>query len=113
MSRNKINGRSPRLSVGLKYLLTEITAILPKEMLHNVIFVFTNTKNPLMLTFDPDVLKDYFQMPIDEYFCIENPYCCYESYDKSGRKMTTESVKYLKEEFNATAMRGKKTRWCS
>jgi len=37
-----INGRQARMSATLRYVLTEITSILPKRVLKNVIVVFTN-----------------------------------------------------------------------
>ena len=98
-----MNGRLPRMSVNLQYVLSEITAILPKEMLHNVIFVFTNAESPLSLYFDPVLLEDYFQIPIGNYFCIENPYCLYERYVKSGKILTKKVVKDLKDSFTSTA----------
>ena len=75
-----INGRQPRTSASLKYVLTEITAILPKEILKNVIIVFSNTSDPLDLTFDPNALTTYFGEPVSQkhIFFVENPYCRFE-----------------------------------
>ena len=72
-----INGRTPRMSATLQYVLTEVTAILPKVVLNNVIVVFTNSADPLDCTFDPTELKRFFGKEIEEkrIFYIENPYC--------------------------------------
>ena len=74
-----INGRQPRASAFFKYFLTEITAILPKEILLNLIIIFSNTSDPLDLKFDPNELTAYFGRPVsqDLIFFIENPYCSF------------------------------------
>ena len=41
-----INGSMSRMNATLKYVLTEVTAILPREVLNNVIVVFTKTADP-------------------------------------------------------------------
>ena len=75
-----ISGRQARTSASLKYVLTEITAVLPKEILNNVIIVFSNTGDPLDLNFDPTKLTTYFgrQVPQEQIFFIENPCCRFE-----------------------------------
>ena len=70
-----INGRSCRSTVLLKYVLSEVTAILPQDVLNNVIVVFSNTKDILELNFKVSELREYFGKDIKNYFCIENPYC--------------------------------------
>ena len=73
-----INGRQTRVSVSLKYVLLEITAILPRDILNNVIIVFSNTGDALDLSFDPNSLTEYFGKEVDNIICIENPYCQFE-----------------------------------
>ena len=72
-----INGRLSRITATLRYVLTEVTSILPREVLNNVIVVFTNAVDPWLLNLNPDSLKEYFGRKIDpeKIFCIENPYC--------------------------------------
>ena len=74
-----INGRTPRMSATLKYVLCEITSILPKVVLKNIIVVFTNSAEYLDINFDISVLRDFFGQPIPEdcIFWIENPYCLF------------------------------------
>ena len=76
-----INGRQPRATPTLSYVLTQITAILPREVLNNVIVVFTNTDSILKLTFDTKSLQEYFGrvLPRECKFCVENPYCTFEN----------------------------------
>lgn len=73
-----VNGRNSRMTSTLRYVLTEITTILPKAILDNVIVVFTNTGDPLDLNFDVSALTNFFGKEITTHFCIENPYCKFE-----------------------------------
>ena len=72
-----INGRQACASASFMYSLTEITAILPREILQNLIVVFSNASDPLDLNLDPSELTAYFGRPVsqDLIFFIENPYC--------------------------------------
>ena len=89
-----INGRMARMSATLRYVMTEVTAILPRIVLNNVIVVFTNVGDPLDLNFDPGSLKDFFGQDIKEenIFCLENPYCRLE---KAKEKQATLSRKRI------------------
>ena len=92
-----INGRNARMSASLRYVLTEITAILPKEILKNVIVVFTNTSDPLDLNFDPVSLVEFFGKEADLVYCfVENPYCRLEKakfqVDKIGKARVAHSL---------------------
>lgn len=75
-----INGRLSRMTATLKYVLTEVTAILPRKILDNIIVVFTNCTDILDLTFDPRLLEEFFgkKFEDDRILCIENPYCRFE-----------------------------------
>lgn len=102
-----INGRTSRTTTTLRYVLTEITAILPRVVLDNVIVVLTNTSNPLYCNFEPAKLKDFFGKEIDEkqIFYIENPYCHLE---KAKEKKTSLShdiiVRSLRSAFDETSI---------
>ena len=101
-----INGRQPRTSASLKYVLTEITAILPREILENVIVVFSNTSDPLDLTFDPNALTTYFgkQVPQNHIFFVENPYCRFEKAKVKVVQLGIERVaESLQKSFEDTA----------
>ena len=101
-----INGRQARASASLQYVLTEITAILPREILQNVIVVFSNTGDPLDLNFDPNELTEYFGRPVPQgfFFFIENPYCKFEkAKDKVGQLGIERIAKSLQKSFDDTA----------
>ena len=92
-----INGRQNRITANMKYVLTEIASILPLPVLGQILFVFTNTANPLDLYFDPNELTTYFGRKVDitAYICIDNPYCFFEKIVKKEKegKYTIQSLR--------------------
>ena len=99
-----VNGRQARISATLGYVLTEITSILPREALDNVIVVFTNTADVFELNFDPEVFKEYFGRVIEHQYMIENPYCRFEKAKaKKGKIPEDKIVKTLKRSFEETS----------
>ena len=101
-----INGRESRMHATLQYVLSEITAVLPKKIIGNVIVVFTNTANPLNLNFDLQQLRPFFgQTVVDDHtFYIENPYCTLEKAKmKFGQLPKGVIAKGLKKSFEETA----------
>jgi GTP-binding protein EngB required for normal cell division len=98
------NGRAARMSATLKYVLAEVTAILPKSIIDNVIVVFTNTSSIFHLTFDVSELKTFFGRKLEHYFCIENPYCLYEKIKNNQKDLPIDEVaEALKSKFERTA----------
>ena len=101
-----INGRQARMSANLQYVLSEITAILPKNIVGNVIVVFTNTADALDLNFDLDQLRGFFGQGVkdERTFNIENPYCRLEKANaRKGQLPKGMIVKSLKKNFEDTA----------
>ena len=100
-----INGRQSRTSATLKYVMSEITAILPKEILGNIIVVFSNTSDPLELNFDLKELDVFFGGSVTEHvFCIENPYCKFERAKQKKDKLPRDMIaKSLLKAFEDTA----------
>lgn len=99
-----INGRQSRMSASLKYVLSEISTILPKEIFNNIIIIFTNTADPLDCNFDIKELDAYIGARKDEHFYyIENPYCKIEK-SKQSRHLSNERIaKSLGKSFQETA----------
>jgi len=100
-----INGLQARMSATLRYVLTEITSILPKRVLKNVIVVFTNTADPLDLNFDANSLQEYFGAEIMEQriFFVQNPYCRFEKVQKlQGKLLEDKIARSLKRAFEET-----------
>ena len=101
-----INGRQTRMGANLQYVLSEITAFLPKKLVGNVIVVLTNTVNPLDLNFDLDQLQGFFGQAVKDShtFIVENPYCRLEKAKiQQGQLAISKIAKSFKENFADTA----------
>ena len=99
-----VNGLVSRMSATLKYVISEVTSILPKTVVNNVIVIFTNTTSPLRLNFDIQELEKYFGSKIEHFFCIENPYCLIEKAKEKKSGLTIDMIADdLKDEFVKTA----------
>jgi hypothetical protein len=65
------NGSVPRITVGMDYALSALSALFPKTMANNIAFVFSNSPTYLSLNiskvFIPDILKEAPQ------FLLDNP----------------------------------------
>ena len=98
-----INGSMSRMNATLKYVLTEVTAILPREVLNNVIVVFTNIADPLDLNFKPSSLSKYLGKEIESnrIFLINNPYCRVEKAKERQGTIDSEMIaRSLKKSFD-------------
>ena len=51
-----INGRLARMTHQLQYVVSEISAVLPKATATNIVVVFTNVKHAIDLSFEVDSL---------------------------------------------------------
>ena len=89
-----INGRTSRITATLKYVMSEITSILPRVVLDNIIVVFTNSADALDINFDVRALEQFFGQPIraDRVFCIENPYCRFEKAREKQHSLPPEMI---------------------
>ena len=87
-----INGRQSRMSASLKYILSEITAIMPKEVFDNIIIVFTNTADSLDCDFNVRELDDYFGKKLEHIFYIENPYCKIEKAKQKATQLSPSQI---------------------
>eukprot|EP00929_Paragymnodinium_shiwhaense_P081779 TRINITY_DN42888_c0_g2_i3.p1 TRINITY_DN42888_c0_g2~~TRINITY_DN42888_c0_g2_i3.p1 ORF type:complete len:574 (-),score=104.66 TRINITY_DN42888_c0_g2_i3:866-2587(-) len=90
-----MSGRDARMTTQLKYVLTEICAILPKGARHNIVTVFTNTANPVYLTFDIETLSSLVEhtIPPERQIFIENPFVLWERSMKHQGKVPSEQLK--------------------
>ena len=99
-----INGRQARMTASLKYVLSEISTILPRQIFDNIIVVFTNSADPLDCNFDMRELDSYFGRRIERAYYIENPYCRIEkAKQKSGQLSADQIARSLGKSFEDTA----------
>ena len=98
-----INGRQTRIVANLQYVLTGIASILPKQVLKNIFFVFTNVADRLVLHFKTKELKNYFGEQVDTtaFICIDNPYSKFERAVDEGT-IKEKVIPILKTSFNET-----------
>ena len=99
-----INGRQARMTTSLKYVLSEISTILPREIFNNIIVVFTNSADALDCNFDMCELDSYFGKKLDCAFYIENPYCRIEKAKQKAKQLKVDQIaRSLKKSFVETA----------
>lgn len=67
------NGRESRMTPTMEYVLSQLTAVMPKAVLDHVVAVFTNTENKRKLHFKVEKFQT-FGMGIPKFECIENPF---------------------------------------
>ena len=96
-----MNGRQSRLTTQLKYVVSEISAILPKSCVYNMIVVLTNVWNSYDTSFALKELEPYLGAEVKnlQVVYIDNPFCVLE-------KMTSNNVldvSYLKSGFQIAA----------
>ena len=72
-----INGTVARMSFHLRYVITEISSILPKETVDNILVIFTNAQNNLKANFKLKNLTEFMgrDLPQSNAFYFDNPLC--------------------------------------
>lgn len=101
-----INGRVPRVSNQLRYVLANICAILPKQILNQIVVVFTQVADPDDdLQFNPAWLTEFFGKPVgeDRQLCLDNPYAKVANLMTKGSKNTSQKLKIIKGAFVLTS----------
>lgn len=75
-----INGSQSRMTHQLKYVVSEISAILPRATVKNVLIVFTNAKDKSKSNFNIKTLTNLIGIEIPEScaFYFDNPYCGFQ-----------------------------------
>ena len=96
-----MNGRQSRLTSQLKYVVSEISAILPKSCVYNIIVVLTNVRDSYETSFALKQLEPYLGAGVKnlQVVYIDNPFSVLE-------EMTSNNdldVSYLKSGFQRAA----------
>ena len=81
-----MNGRQSRLTSQLKYVVSEISAILPKSCVYNMIVVLTNVPDNNYTSFCLEELEPYLGAEVKklQVVYIENPFCLLEKMSKNN-----------------------------
>ena len=90
-----VNGRMARMTSQLQYVISEISAVLPKVTVKNIIVVFTNAKSQCDTNFRVEQLTPYLGHSIsdDKIFYFDNPWCILDHME------TTKVTKDLQKAF--------------
>ena len=72
-----INGTESRMTPQLRYVVSEISAILPKATVSNILVIFTRVCDKDKASFELSELKQFLgrDIPESSAFYIDNPYC--------------------------------------
>ena len=75
-----INGTESRMSQQLKYVVSEISAILSKATISNILVVFTNVESKRKANFKIRMLTEALgrDMPESNSVSLDNPYCLFQ-----------------------------------
>ena len=72
------NGSVPRITAGMDYALSALSALFPKTLAKNIAFVFTNSPTYLSLNFSqdaiPEILKEAPQFLFDNPIALQRKY---------------------------------------
>ena len=99
-----INGRQARLTPQFQYVVSEISAVLPKVSVKNIILVITNARDEAETNIDIGELTPFLgeAISLDNVFYLENPYCKLEKLQRMKSRNETpleEIAKGLKTAF--------------
>ena len=68
-----VNGRESRMTATMKYVLSQLTAVMPKAVMDHIAVVFTNTEKRRQLNFKIQAFSEV-GMDLPKYECIDNPF---------------------------------------
>ena len=93
------NGSVPRITVGMDYALSALSALFPRTLARNIAFLFTNSPTYLSLNFSedaiPEILKDAPQFLFDNPIALQRKYLELKD-DPSKKKLRTELRRTVK-----------------
>ena len=93
------NGSVPRITVGMDYALSALSALFPKTLAKNIAFLFTNSSTYLSLNFAqdaiPEILKDAPQFLLDNPIALQKKFRGLKD-DPNKKKLGKEMQKEVK-----------------
>lgn len=83
-----VNGRVPKATAQISYVLSRLTAVLPSAIADKIIVVYTRVDIREMLEFDPATIEKVIgrTLPAEQEFVFDNPFACVELLQKSARR---------------------------
>ena len=87
-------GSVPRITVGMNYALTALSALFPKSMANNIGFLLSNVSDEMYLSFPDDAIpNDLKHVP---KFLIDNPIALQKNYLRQLDRMSERTAKRRK-----------------
>ena len=68
-----VNGREARMTATMKYVLSQLTAVMPRAVMDHIAVVFSNTASKRKLNFDIKSFEDV-GLRVPKYECLDNPF---------------------------------------
>lgn len=90
-----INGRQARITPQFQYVVSEISAVLPKLSVKNMIVVLTNTRERLDSNIEISELASFLgenAVSEENVFCLENPYCKLEKLQSKKQNTPLQEI---------------------
>lgn len=100
-----INGRVPRATAQISYVLSRLTSVLPSAIADKIVVVYTRVDIKEMLEFDPATIAQAINRPIpqEHEFVFDNPFACVELLQRSGKRTgqppSAKALRKLKQGF--------------
>ena len=87
------NGAVPRITVGMDYALSALSAIFPKILVNNIAFLFSNVTTPLSFNFSKDAIPEVLKNA--PHFLIDNPISLQKKYLELKGGMSRKKAKEM------------------
>lgn len=99
-----INGAVARMTPQLRYVLAQVTALMPQSILDQITVVLTNVVDPLDLNFDMTQLIEFFGKPVppNHVIMINNPYAKLSKVLNAEEGIQRAALKRIKAGFKET-----------
>eukprot|EP00731_Ephydatia_muelleri_P005978 Em0003g226a len=101
-----INGRQARVTPQFQYVVSEISAVLPKMSVMNMVVLLTNTRDETEANIDMKEVTSFLGGEImqENIFCLENPYCKLEKLRNKKPDLPCEEIATgLKDDFSVAS----------
>eukprot|EP00731_Ephydatia_muelleri_P036763 Em0321g2a len=101
-----INGRQARVTPQFQYVVSEISAVLPKMSVMNMVVLLTNTRDETEANIDMKEVTSFLGGEImqENIFCLENPYCKLDKLRNKKPDLPCEEIATgLKDDFSVAS----------
>lgn len=99
-----INGANARMTAQMRFVMAQVTAIMPKQILDQIVVVLTNVADPLDLNFNTGDLTQFLgqSIPSSRVLMINNPYAKLTKLLSAEKVKQDVALKRIKNQFQET-----------